>query len=292
MQKGDILKRMPRRSSKHIWNKTEEFLFRVGDMALKRRARSIIESLNLKDGGMILDAGCGDGFYLHLLSNLGIDLKLTGVDINEEGLASAKLNLKKEDIVLIQADLMKKLPFPSNSFDSIVVSEVVEHLQNDINGLKELYRVLKPGGALALTVPCRNYPFFWDPVNWLLEHLFNIHIKTGFWAGIWNQHLRLYSLVQINSRLRSAGFSIVKSEIQTFWCLPFNHHILNLGARLLTGGYLPDSIKYSVNKFSTGSKSRASLTNIFFIVVNMIDKLNDIFSIKSSGVSIFVKAEK
>lgn len=125
-----------------------------------------------------------------------------------------------------------------------------------------------------------------------MEHLFNTHVKSGFWAGIWNQHIRLYSLNQINSVLKSAGFEVEKSEIQTFWCIPFNHHVLNLGARMLVGGSLPQSVKESASKFSKLKSKSINLATIFFAVVNSVDKLNEILPIKSSGVSIFVKARK
>lgn len=292
MQKGDTLKKMPNKLSKIINKKLERLLTNTGDMALKRRARRIIEELNPRDGDRILDVGCGDGYYLHLLSSLGLKLKLTGVDFDPNALQSARRNLKGKRIHLVYADLMKKLPFPDNCFDKIVMSEVCEHLPDDVKGLKEVHRILKPGGKLLLTVPCHSYPFLWDPVNWVLEHLFNTHIKSGFWAGIWNQHIRLYSLSQINSVLKLAGFVIEQSEAQTFWCVPFNHNILNLGARLLVGSRLSDSIKDSASKFSENPNRNINFVTPFFAVVNLIDKLNNISPVKSSGVSIFVKAKK
>ncbi len=275
-----------------IESKLKVLLEKVGDMALKRRAHSVIESLDLQKGKKILDVGCGDGFYLYLLSNLGVKLKLVGIDLEVRGLRSAKRNLRKKSITFIQADLMKRLPFASSSFDNIIMSEVAEHLLDDVKGLKEVYRILKQGGKLLLTVPCQSYPLLWDPVNWILEHLFKTHIKSGFWAGIWNQHVRLYSLRGINTVLESSGFSIEKSEIQTFWCIPFNHHILNLGARLLTSKRLPSSLENSVNKFSESPNKNINPISLFFAIINLIDKLNNVLSINSSGVSIFVKARK
>lgn len=288
-----ILKFYEKLKKKRIMEARLKTLLRnVGDMALKRRAQAVIFALDIEDRKRFLDIGCGDGFYLHILSNLGIELNLIGIDYDDKALASARSNLINKRLSLVKSDLMKKLPFDSNSIDAVVMSEVAEHLQDDLKGLKEAYRVLKPNGRIALTVPCRNYPFLWDPINWILEHLFNIHIKNGFWAGIWNQHIRLYSQSQINSVLRSAGFKILESQVQTFWCLPFNHHLVNLGARMLVNGNLSKSIRDSANKFSTSEAKSFNLAKIFFFVINIIDKLNIILPIRLSGVSIFVKAIK
>src|SRR3989344_3027082 len=163
------------------------------DMALKRRAKEIIEEINPSEGERILEVGCGDGNYLHLLSSMGFKrLSLIGVDIDENSLKSAKRNLKGRRIKLLKADVLGKLPFAANTFDKIIMSEVCEHLSDDVKGLTEVKRVLRKGGILVVTVPNHNYPLLWDPVNWILEHFFNTHVSSGFWAGLWNQHLRLY----------------------------------------------------------------------------------------------------
>jgi ubiquinone/menaquinone biosynthesis C-methylase UbiE len=134
--------------------KLEKLLDHVGDIALRRRARKMIIALDPKPGDKILDVGCGDGFYLFLLSNLGIKLNLFGTDFDPLALKSAKLNLK--GIPLKQADLMRKLPFKDNFFDKVVMSEVAEHLPNDVKGIKEIKRVLKKGGILCLFPPAKT----------------------------------------------------------------------------------------------------------------------------------------
>ncbi len=264
----------------------------TGDMALKRRARRIVEELSPQPGEKIIDIGCGDGYYLHLLSNLGISsLQLTGVDYDVKGLEKTKKNLKGKEIRISSGDLMTKLPFADSSFDKTVMSEVTEHLPNDVLGLKEVYRILKPGSVLCLTVPNANYPFLWDPLNWLLERLFSTHVKSGFWAGIWNQHLRLYTPSQITVVLKKAGFRIDKVESLTFWCLPFNHYVVNLVARYLSYQYNQGIPNLSLNKFTT-SPNRPFLINLAFYGVNLLDRLNDVWQPQDTGVSVFVKAIK
>jgi ubiquinone/menaquinone biosynthesis C-methylase UbiE len=259
-------------------------------MALKRRAWNVLNGLKLKKGDRILDVGCGDGYYLHLLSNIGTPLKLAGTDFDKAGLTKARQNLGK-NIPLYHADLMKRLPFKTNTFDKIVMSEVAEHLPNDIRGLKEVRRVLKPDGILALTVPNHNYPLFWDPINWLLEHFLGTHISSGFFAGLWNQHERLYTPEEIKEVVEKAGFKVNTIKPLTFWCLPFNHYIVNLVARFLAHGNLSSKDKKALSKYTKDPK-RPLLINLAFDFVNLLDKLNDFWQPERGGVSVFVKATK
>lgn len=275
---------------KRIHNKLVKLLENTGDMALKRRARRIIEEIDAQSGDRILEVGCGDGFYLHLLSNMGIrKLKLVGVDFNPMALASAKKNLVRKRVTLKCADLMKKIPFKPESFDKIIMSEVAEHLPDDVKGLKEVRRVLKKGGILVLTVPNKNYPFFWDPVNWILEHTTGKHIKEGFWAGLWNQHLRLYKPNEIKKSVEKAGFKVEKIESMTWWCLPFNHNLMHYAAVKLYGGSLSPVMAKVVSKYEIKIK-RPFLIEFAFQIVNGVDRLNDYFQPKESGVGVLVKA--
>jgi len=264
----------------------------TGDMALKRRARRIVEEIDPQRGDKILEIGCGDGFYLHLLSNLGVNnLNLTGVDIDENALESARKNLKGRGIELKKADVIKRLPFEDNSFDKIIMSEVCEHLLNDVKGLKEARRVLKKGGTLVVTVPNHNYPFLWDPLNWILEHFFGTHIKSGFWAGLWNQHLRLYKPQEIKKNVEKAGLKVEKANSLTYWCLPFNHNLMHLAARKLYGRKLSPTIAVAVSKYEKKS-NRPPLVEFAFGLVNMVDKLNNYYKPKNSGVGVIVSCYK
>lgn len=271
-------------------NKLQQLLENVGDMALKRRARRIIEELELKEGDVVLDAGCGDGFYLHLLSELG-KFKITGLDFDKKALESAKKNLKGVRNVNIMQGSVMELPFKANTFNKVVLTEVAEHLPDDLKGLKEIYRVLKPGGILVLTVPNHNYPFLWDPINKILEATSGKHIKSGFWAGIWNQHIRLYFPDQIAKKVKKAGFSVEEVECVTHYSLPFNHHLLNLAARRLYGGSMNPKIVKEISKFSTKKSKKSTLISVAFKTVNMIDALNNGVTDKSS-VSVLVKGRK
>lgn len=269
--------------------KLNRLLTNTGDMCLKRRAKEVILGLNPQPRDRILDAGCGDGFYLHLLSQL-TPASLTGLDDNPKALDLARGYVKSSRLKLVTGDVMK-LPFKKSSFNKIICSEVLEHLADDVGCLREFRRVLAPGGTLAITVPSHNYPFLWDPINWLLERLFGIHFKDGFWAGVWNQHLRLYTPRSLQLAVKAAGLKIKTTKVLTRYGLPFNHLLLNIGYRLRKSALLPTAFSASLSKFS--SPPQSGFYQLFLNFVNRLDKLNDRpLSINSPGVGIFLAATK
>lgn len=265
---------------------TDSLLSRTGDVALRRRASWILKKIKTKNPKSILDVGCGDGFYLHLLAALFPKAKIVGMDNDENALKSASVNLKGKNVKLKHGNIYN-LSFVSNSFDTVLASEILEHLEDDSKGLKEIHRVLRPGGLLLISVPHANYPILWDPINWFIEKIFNTHIKKGFFSGIWNQHERLYFKDQLTRLVKKAGFKNVKSGTLTHICLPFNHYLLNIFARILAKR--SNSLaKNTLSKFSGGRKEGI---NPFWLLFQF-DKLNDIFRSKRTGVSVVVSAVK
>ena len=265
-----------------------ELLSTVGDMALKRRAKRIVEELELTEREKVLEVGCGNGYYLNLLNKLGFNLTLVGIDNDELALKDARKFIRNGEVKLILADA-NKLPLEENSFDKVIISEVIEHVESEQKVLSEIYRVLKPGGIMVLTTCNIDYPFLWDPANFCLQRLFKTHIKSGFWAGIWNQHLRLYKINTLNELIKRSKFKIEESEFLTRWCLPFNHYLVNFVARLFYQGSLPKGISKGLNKFE--KEKGPLLVRTIFWLVNTYDRLNDLFPGKN-GVSIFVKGRK
>lgn len=283
---------MPTKLYKHIQNKLENILLNVGDMALKRRAKRIVEELELREGDKILEVGCGNGYYLSLLNRLGLKYSLTGIDNNKMALFDARRFIGDEKVILIFADATK-LPFKSSSFNKIICSEVIEHVKGDKKVLQEIHRVLKKGGIMVLSTCNISYPFFWDPINWFLQHIFKTHIKRGFWSGIWNQHLRMYEKKDVEKLVKEVNFKISVSETLTSWCLPFNHYIINFVARLIAKyiylNKLPEKFAEGLIKFKNGKQSPP--VRFLFWLVNTFDRLNDIAP-GENGVSIFLKARK
>ncbi|MBI1870779.1 MAG: class I SAM-dependent methyltransferase [Chlamydiae bacterium] len=262
------------------------------DMALKRRAARLLSGLEVFEGARILDLGCGDGFYLHLLSELG-NYDLYGIDPDDRALKSAKRNLADKKIDLRQGKI-ETLPYEDHFFDRIILSEVLEHLQDDRLGLKDCYRVLKPGGIVIATVPHAHYPFFWDPLNKFLEVFFNFHIRKGFFSGFWFDHKRLYRPEELRSIFEKEKWIVLELVKLTHYCLPFNHYLLNIGARLLQGRKLPQNLARSVSKFEIeGSETKGKrLMDYVRDFLIWVDSFNDRLTQPHSAVGLFIKCKK
>lgn len=258
------------------------------DPAFARRAKIIFENLDISGKEKILDIGCGRGFYLKVLYSCFPKLKLYGLDLNQEYLNYAKRILAKKSVQLIKAEATN-LPFGNNFFDRVIASEILEHLKDDQGAIKEIYRVLKPEGIALITVPNRNYPFFWDPINWLLEKFFNFHFPSNIWwlAGIWADHQRLYDEKKLREKLKKAGFKVEKTWLATQFCFPFSHFLFyGLGKNLIERGFFSD-----FNRFLYQPK-QSLLNKILLWPIRKIDQLNEKNSQNKLSVNIIFKAKK
>ena len=73
--------------------------------------------------------------------------------------------------------------------------------------MREIMRVLAPGGVLALTTPNADYPLMWDPINKVLESTMGFHVQHGPLAGIWANHVRLYTSNKSRASSRMLAWS-------------------------------------------------------------------------------------
>ena len=224
------------------------------DMAFKRRVKTIFEYVNPNDGMRILDLPCGRGFYLNMFRFVS-RCQLVGADLDWDVIKQAKRRLSHLENITLQRVNIYEMPYAKDYFDAVILSEVLEHIEDDVRGLREAYRVLKPGGVLAVTVPNANYPFWWDPVNKTLEWLFKRHIQRGFFGGIWANHRRLYEATQLRDAVKSAGFLIEDERSFTHHCFPFIHNLVyGLGKPLLESGRLPESMASVADRMEFSEK--------------------------------------
>jgi SAM-dependent methyltransferase len=265
------------------------------DMAFKKRVRSIFEWLEPDDGKTILDCGCGRGFYLKMFRTVS-NCRLVGLELDPEIVVKGWDHVRGlPDIVITRAGIYE-MPYASGTFDGVILSEVLEHIDEDVRGLREIWRVLKPGGVVAITVPHANYPFWWDPINKTLEATIGRRIRKGPLAGIWANHVRLYTMEQLRGAALDAGFIVEEERSFTHYSFPFIHNIVyGLGKPLLESGALPDTLAKAADR-TTFDDNRGSLLNpinLGLAVFNLFDRPNQMNELPGrSTVNLALKARK
>ena len=143
------------------------------------------------EGKKIIDVGCGSGLLLKYLSK---SLDLTGADFSEGNLKKAKET--NPSVMFFKANLDDESSWKnySNMYDTVLCSEVVEHIKDDKKAMEILFSLVKPNGILILTIPAFK----------LLLSEFDI--KEG--------HYRRYSKKEICDLVQSVGFDI---EYSRYW---------------------------------------------------------------------------
>jgi SAM-dependent methyltransferase len=149
----------------------EEFVADICRQVTDRRAR-------------ILDVGCGTGANLLMLSKYG---DAEGVDISEDALAFCR----ERGLDKVKLGAAEDLPYDDGTFDLVTAFDVVEHMDDDLAGLKEMRRVLRPGGRVLLFVP--TFMFLW-----------------GLQDDV-SHHRRRYRLPELARVLQQAGFKIERT---------------------------------------------------------------------------------
>ena len=157
--------------------------------------------LGVKDGERVLDVGCGGGRHSWEVCKAANCL-VCALDINLEELNNARQMLQALDKqgesrggwVLLKGNTMS-LPFKDASFDKIICSEVLEHVPNDQQCIREMMRVLKDDGAIAISVPT----YFTEAICWKLSK--DYHDRPG-------GHIRIYKTSELVAHLRQNNLRI------------------------------------------------------------------------------------
>ena len=98
----------------------------------------------------VIDLGCGEGYGSHMLSEVAASV--VGLDISSESIEHAKATYKATNLSFQVGDVTR-LPFPEKEFDACVCLEVIEHVENPDDLLREVARILKPDGAFIASTP-------------------------------------------------------------------------------------------------------------------------------------------
>lgn len=164
--------------------------------------------LGLKPGDRFLDAGAGFGRHAFEAARQGATV--FALDwAQDEVVATRNMFSLMVDAHEVPATTVggalrgdaTRLPFADDTFDCVVTSEVLEHIQDDVSAISELHRVLKPGGTLGVTVPT-----WWpEKINWMLSDEYHAPKSVG-------GHVRIYSATELKAKLRAAGLDVFDSH--------------------------------------------------------------------------------
>ncbi|MEO7369573.1 MAG: class I SAM-dependent methyltransferase [Ilumatobacteraceae bacterium] len=166
------------------------------------------DQLGVQPGDAVLDAGAGFGRHAFALAREGANVVALDYAAGEvaatratfAAMAEAGEIAEQRFVGGLQGDATC-LPFADSSFDRVITSEVLEHIQSDTAAISEFVRVLKPGGTFAATVPA------WLPekINWMLSDEYHAPKSVG-------GHVRIYTATELKAKLRSAGLDITGSH--------------------------------------------------------------------------------
>jgi SAM-dependent methyltransferase len=153
---------------------------------------------DVKSDAPILEVGCGDGSFTRTLAEHSS--RVTAVDLSASQIARNTQILPQ--INFLQHDVAQPLPFANEEFEVIWCSEVLEHLFDPVFAMREIYRVLAPGGRALITVPYHGR--FKDVLIALFK--WDEHFSPS------NPHIRFFTRRTMSRLAASAGFIDIKTK--------------------------------------------------------------------------------
>jgi SAM-dependent methyltransferase len=211
---------------------------------------------NQKRDCEILVIECAGGYLIKELKEKGFD-RVSGIDISEEAVDCCRI-LGLERVSRMDAC---RTVFPDNTFDVIIASDVLEHIEGEAAALAEWRRILKGGGRIYVFTPAFGY--LWGPHD------------------VRNRHKRRYSSKTLSGALKKAGLKINRVSYWNFF-LFFPAVIAASFRKLFRFKSSADPKSFKINP-----AVNAALEKLIVFENNMLGFVNF-----PAGVSVFVKAEK
>jgi ubiquinone/menaquinone biosynthesis C-methylase UbiE len=152
-------------------------------VARRRLVCDLIDRLAMPAGSRLLDVGCGTGANLKAFNK---EFERVGIDASDAALEFCQ----QRGLTSLVQGKIEQSGLQHDNFDVVTALDVLEHVDDDMQALRELLRVSKPGGFLLITVPA--FGFLWS------EHDEALH------------HRRRYTVAELESKVEAAGFQVVR----------------------------------------------------------------------------------
>ena len=209
-------------------------------------------------GGTVLDVGCGDGFFLRRLAQEGYGG--VGIDVSAAGIELARQVLADYPQCEVRCAPIQEFG-PDGGYPTVACGETLEHIEDDVEFLRQINRLMAPGGTLVLTVPV-------DMTLWT-QH----DVDAG--------HFRRYSKEELFEKLEDTGFEV---EEHVVWGFPLVR-LMHLRIR-----------RAQTRRMGSGARSRkrdllVRLKPLLRVARHAV-RFDNLFNATERGVGIVVRARK
>lgn len=168
---------------------------------------------------IVLDFGCGSGYGS---ASIADSCKhIIGIDISEEAIDYAKSNYQNERLSfqLIKDTNIEKLPFPENSFDTVLSFQVVEHVRNTDAYFSEIHRVLRPDGYFLIATPNRETRLYKFQKPWNQWHL--TEYSAGNLSKALHKNFKTVQILNIGGETDIVRYELNRTKKIRILTLPF-----------------------------------------------------------------------
>lgn len=244
----------------YLWGSNPYF---TGPQNYYRFLKIIREIVKTSPNKFVLDLGCGNGELGIKLSVLGYSV--VGVDSSSKCVDFIKKTIKQRGLnsnFKVYLSDVCNTNLITNSFDVIVCGEVIEHIDKDYLLIKEICRLLKPGGHLILTTP--GHKNKWTIVDKI------------------SSHFRRYEIEELTQKLSDTGLKVSKAY---YWGFPFG----NIWHHYVFTPYLIKMMKAAKQKTTLNQTSRFSF---LFPLIALVFYVDEVFNFLRKGDFIFLVAKK
>jgi ubiquinone/menaquinone biosynthesis C-methylase UbiE len=182
-----------------------------------------------KKNAKLLEIGCGAGRILTSIRERDQHINLSGIDLSHSQIKEAKGLSKGKNINFYQGNC-EKLPFKSNSFDYVIIMDLLEHIDHPERALAEVQRVLKKGGQLYASVPAEGTR---GSIYWISEKIFRKHFKEIVVGHIQRYRIKdienLVAKAKLSKKQEYYSYHILGSLMDyTLWALLMNKKLAKL----------------------------------------------------------------
>lgn len=253
------------------------------DLHTRIRSPLILGMLHLQSGDKVLDLGSGAGYFAEIMCTQGASTFCLDIAL---GNLRAIQQRKNRNLFLIHSEA-EHLPCRDTSVNKVLCSEVLEHIEGDREALKEITRILQPGGMLVITVPCSELRI---PTLIDLLGIKTVHDYDGP-----EKHCRKgYTIREISDLLTVSGLVVSNHAYFSHFFSQLVLDIISISHLLVRRIFFRQKAWHWADIQELDTSVVFTLFKILFplcLLISKLDKLFFLFS-RAKGYGLAIKAKK